>query len=204
MKVISALRQWWWFALLIAALVMASTMLVLMIVPRSYTASAVVAVVPNTDTSPGGELVRLAVPTYAALATSDALAASMSASYGEERTRLAAAVSAEVAPSTNTVVVSVRWGEPDRAAELANGVVEELIAFSERDPILTAFVVAPAVPPAASSFPPTRATLVAGGVAAVALGVAAAWFRETRFRQRATSAGEKKHAAENSSSLVPH
>lgn len=180
MNVLSALRRWWWLALSVAALVMAGTVFFLAVAPRSYTANAVIAVVPNPDDFPSGELVRLAVPTYATLATSDALTTSMAASHDEDPIRLASAISAEVAPSTNTVVVSVRWSEPDRAAELTNGVVEQLIDFSERDPILTAFVVAPAVPPAAESFPPPRATLVVGGIAAVIAGVAAAWSRQPR------------------------
>lgn len=183
MKLVSALRQWWFVALMVAAVAMLVAVLIVMVVPRSYTATAVVAVVPNEDTTPSGELVRLAVPTYASLATSDSLAASMSASSGEERTSLASAIDADVAPSTNTVVVSVRWGEPERAAELTNAVVEQLIEFSEQDPILTAFVVAPAVPPVVASFPPIRATLVAGAIAAVALGVAAAWVQGLRSRQ---------------------
>lgn len=183
LNVWSALRRGWLLALVIAALVMTGTVLFLTVVPRSYAASAVVAVVPKPDSSPGGELVRLAVPTYASLATSEALASSMASASGEDRARLASAIDAEVAPSTNTVVVSVGWDEPQRAAELANGVVEQLVEFSERDPVLTAFVVAPAVPPAEESFPPTRATLVGGAIASVVIGIAAAWARQTSSRR---------------------
>lgn len=187
MNVISALRAWWGPALVVAALVMMATALFLTFAPRSYTASAVIAVVPNEDGFVSGDLVRLAVPTYATLATSESLSLSMATEYEEDRARLNSAIDAQVAPSTNTVVVSVRWADPGGAARLANGVVEELVTFSEQDPILRAFVVAPAVPPVAPNFPPTGATLVAGAVVAVGLGTATALACYRASSRRATT-----------------
>src|SRR5699024_2408935 len=108
-KILPALQRWRWLALAVAGSVLAVTVLFLLVAPRSYTASSVVAVVPNEDTFPGGELVSLAVPTYASLATSESLAATIAEASGEDMTALAAAISADVPSATNTVVVSVRW-----------------------------------------------------------------------------------------------
>lgn len=178
MNVFSALRRWWGSALVVAVLVMVGTVLLIAFAPRTYTASAVVAVIPQEDGFVSGDMVRLAVPTYSALAESESLSVSMAATYEEDRARLHSAISAEVAPSTNIVVVSVRWTDREGAARLANGVVEELVAFSEQDPILAAFVVAPAVPPAEPSLPPAGTVLVLGALAAVVLGTVTALARQ--------------------------
>ena len=195
MKILPALQRWRWLALAVAGSVLAVTVLFLLVAPRSYTASSVVAVVPNEDTFPGGELVSLAVPTYASLATSESLAATIAEASGEDMTALAAAISADVPSATNTVVVSVRWSEPERAAELTNRVTQELVAFSEEDPILTAYIVAPAVPPVVASFPPLRAALVGGVIGAVILGVAVAVARQAWDERRAPRGQE--HTSED-------
>jgi len=147
-------------------------MLFAMFAPRSYTVTTIVALVPDEDSQPSGELVRLAVPTYAQLASSPALITELANTFGEDSDALGSAVTAEVMPSTNTVVVSVKWGDPVRAAELANGVTEQLVKFSAEDPLLSAYVVAPAVVPTTHSFPPQRATLVVGIPLAVGAAVA--------------------------------
>lgn len=182
-NILSALRLHWRLAVLTATLVMASTVLFLMLTPRSYTAFAIVAAMPDPDTAPNLDLVRLYVPTYAALADSDSMAASIASKYGEDPNALASAIGATVAPSTNTVNVFVSWAEPERATELANGVVEELVDFSVQDQTLTVVVVTPAVASEVDTFPPPEATLVAGGIAGVMIGVTSAWARKPRARR---------------------
>ncbi len=179
-ELVRALGRWWARAGVIALAVLVCAVAATLVVPRTYTASAIVAVVPRPDTSPSGELVRIAVPTYGSLTTSQAVSDSVAERFGEDRGRLDSAISSDVPPSTNLIVVSVRWSDPTRAAELANGVVDELLAFSDSDPLLSSLVVAPALPPNGPSFPPARAAFVLSALLALAAGVATALVSERR------------------------
>lgn len=170
MKTRSARWRPWLAATSVFVLIAMATVLFVQFAPRTYTATSIVALVPDEGTEPSGDLVRLAVSTYSQLANSESLTATLAGSYGEDAGRLADNVTADVMPSTNTVVVSVSWDDPDRAAELTNGVTALLVDFSDKDPLLAAYVVAPAVSPTTPSFPPTRAALVGGVIIALVLG----------------------------------
>lgn len=170
MKTRSAVWRPWLAAASVVVAIAMATVLFVQFAPRTYTATSIVALVPDEDTEPSGDLVRLAVSTYSQLANSESLTASLASSYGEDASKLAENVTADVMPSTNTVVVSVSWNNPDRAAELTNGVTALLVDFSDKDPLLAAYVVAPAVSPTTPSFPPKRAALVGGAIIAVVVG----------------------------------
>lgn len=172
MNIVTALRKSWLPAVSAAVLVLVATVLFTMYAPRSYTVTTIVALVPDEESEPSGDLVRLAVPTYAQLASSPALITELANTYGEDSDELGSSVTAEVMPSTNTVVVTVDWDDPVRAVELANGVTEQLVEFSAEDPLLSAYIVAPAVVPKTHSFPPERATLVVGVPLAIGAAVA--------------------------------
>ncbi|AMT95084.1 hypothetical protein A2T55_16340 [Brevibacterium linens] len=177
MKTVAALRRYWVLATLVFVIIAVATALFAAFAPRTYTATTILVLVPEAETNPSGDLVQLAVPTYAELANAPSVMNDMAEEMGEDPKKLSSSVKGEVAPATNTVVVSVRWGDPDRAAELANGVTEELEELSGKDPLLTAYVASPAEPPFEPSFPPLGITMVIGGIIAVVAAPVAARIR---------------------------
>lgn len=183
MNTFVALRRYRVLAILVFAIVVAATALFAAFAPRAYTATTIVALVPKADTNPSGDLVQLAVPTYAELVDAPSVMTHIADKHGEDLKQLSSSVSGEVVPSTNTVIVSVKWSDPERAAELANGVTKELEKFSEKDPLLSAYVAAPAEPPIEPSFPPVGITLAIGGVAAIGAAIGAAQLRWAAHRR---------------------
>lgn len=183
MNTFAALRRYRVLAILVFVIIVAATALFAAFAPRTYTATTIVALVPKADTNPSGDLVQLAVPTYAELVDAPSVMKDMADAYGEDPKQLSSSVSGEVVPSTNTVIVSVKWSDPSRAAELANGVTKELEKFSEKDPLLSAYVAAPAEPPIEPSFPPLGITLAVGGTTAVVAALAAAQLRWIAHRR---------------------
>ncbi|WP_259823826.1 Wzz/FepE/Etk N-terminal domain-containing protein [Brevibacterium casei] len=179
MRVLVALRRSWVLAVVVFAIVMVATALFAAFAPRAYTATAIVALVPKPDSNPSGDLVQLAVPTYAELADAPSVMTQMADQYGVDKKELTSGVSGDVIPSTNTVLVTVRWDDPDKAAELANGVTAQLEAFSKQDPLLSAYVAAPAEAPWEPSFPPQGLTWAGGAIVAVLAALAAALLRLT-------------------------
>jgi uncharacterized protein involved in exopolysaccharide biosynthesis len=183
--VLPAVRRHWLVAGIVALVCMTAAVLMLAFLPPAYTATTVLAVVPRPGATTSGELVRLAVPTYASLATSSSVAADVAEEFEQDRGTIEGAIRAENPPSTNNVLISVTWDDQGTAAELANAVADQLLEFSAGDPLLTSFVVAPAVPPTDPSFPPTTLVIVLGATLAVAAGVTAALLAERRNQQAA-------------------
>lgn len=189
MTVLRALRRWWVLAIAVTVMVAVGVTALSLVVPKTYTASAVIAVVPKPGSSPSGELVRIAVPTYANLAASETVAVQVADRLGVDVNRLNRAITAQVIPSTNNVFVSVRWQDPGQAAEMANAVVDELLEFSTDDPLLNALVVAPAVPLGTESFPAQPAMIALGVLLALVAGPTAAVIRQRREVNREDERG---------------
>jgi capsular polysaccharide biosynthesis protein len=171
---VKRIRRGWKAGLAAALAVMVGVAVYLFVATPAYTATAVVALLPQPNTTPSGELVRISVPAYAKLASSDAVAASVADRFDVGRHRVDRAIQADVPPGTNTVLVSARWPDPGVASDLANGVVDELLAFSENDPLLRSMLVAPALPPSSPGFPSTGMAIALGLLLAVGVGAAVA------------------------------
>lgn len=181
-SVLSAVWRHVYLAILVWTALMAVIALALALAPRSYTSTTIVGIVPRPDAGASGELVRLAVPTYASLAGSDAVAADVAERLSEDRARLEGAIRVDNPPSTNNVLISVTWDDPGRAAELANEVADEVLLFSVGDPLLTGFVVAPAVPATGASSPRTGVVLILGVFVALAGATGACTVADRRRR----------------------
>ena len=177
---VRALRRYWALALVVALTAVAVVVSALALAPRTYTATSVVAMVPRPEPRASGDVLRLTIPTYSTLATSQRVAADLADRFQEDVDSILAAVTAENPPSSNTILLSAAWGDPEGAAEIANGLADEVIEAAATDPLLTGSLVAAAVPPTQASWPPQQAGLVLGALLAVGLGVAAAMVADRR------------------------
>jgi capsular polysaccharide biosynthesis protein len=177
---LKALRRHWALALLTAVLSMAAVVTVLAIVPRTYTATAVVALSPRPEARFSGDLLRLTIPSYISVAESPSVAADLGRRHDLEPEQVRAGISVENPPGSNTLLLSVTWSEPDVAADLANGLADVVVDESATDTLLSGSVAAAAIPPREPTWPPLVLSLFLGGLLAVLLGIAAAWLVDRR------------------------
>lgn len=202
MILLFALRKSWLLALGVFVALMVGTALFNFLAPRTYTATAIVALVPDTESNPAGDLVQLAVPLYVRLADSPSFIGDLAETYDEDPDALGSSVHAVLLPSTNTIEVSVEWSSASRAAVLANGVSEQLVSFSARDPMLSAYIAAPAEPPSSPSFPPTQLVIIIGTVAAIVAAAAAALLRTMLSTATVRRPGRHTHHIEDGHGLL--
>jgi hypothetical protein len=177
---VRALRRFWALAVVVFLATLTGLLVALLLAPKSYRSTAVVAMVPRPDVGTGGDLLRLTLPSYAYLATSDATAVDLAGRFGEDAGRIGDSISVQIPPASNTLLVSATWSDPETAARLANGLADVLRQGTAGDPLLSASPLTEALPPASPSWPPWRASLVAGCLLAVAVGVTTAVVADRR------------------------
>ena len=81
---VRGLRRYWALALVVTLAVMAVSVSAVALAPRTYTATAVVAMVPRPEPRASGDVLRLTIPTYSTLATSQRVAADLAGRFGED------------------------------------------------------------------------------------------------------------------------
>ena len=155
--------------------------------PPSYTATAKVYVSLNTgestsDLLQGSTYVKNLIESYAALTDMpvvlDPVAQELGA--GMDGRELARAVTADSPLNTSIIEIKVVDGAPERAAEIANAVAQQLSttvvdlspATPTGDQAIAVTVVSPAEVPVYPSAPRTRLLTAAGGAAGLALSIA--------------------------------
>jgi uncharacterized protein involved in exopolysaccharide biosynthesis len=185
LHMLTALRRNWLVALLAALAVMVCATAALALVPKSYKATAVVAMAPRAEARPAGDLFQLVIAGYAILASSPEVADDLGGTLGLKPGTLAKAIETQNPPASNTLYLSVTWNDPATAAKLANGLADQVVKAASADPLLTGTVVAGAIAPDQPSWPPRRATLVAGAVLALAAACAAALLADRSRRREA-------------------
>jgi hypothetical protein len=177
---LKALRRFWALALVVALATFAGLLVALALTPKSYTSTALVAMVPRPDAVPGGELLRLSLPGYAQLATSQVTAVDLAGRFDLDAGSIEDNVSAQIPPASNTLLLSATWSDPATAARLANGLADVVRQATAGDQLLSASPLAEALPPAAPSWPPWGASVVVGGLVALAAGVVTAVVADRR------------------------
>lgn len=155
--------------------------------PPSYTATAKVYVSLNTGESTsellqGSTYVQNLIESYAALTDMPVVLDPVAQELGADMTarRLATAVSADSPLNTSIIEIKVVDGAPDRAAQIANAVAQQLsttvVDLSPGTPTgdqaIAVTVVSPAEVPGYPSAPRTRLLTAAGGAVGLALSVA--------------------------------
>ncbi|MFD2797246.1 polysaccharide biosynthesis tyrosine autokinase [Promicromonospora vindobonensis] len=155
--------------------------------PPSYTATAKVYVSLNTgestsDLLQGSTYVQNLIESYAALTDMPVVLDPVADDLGPDMTgrELAEAVSADSPLNTSIIEISVVDGAPDRAADIADAVAQQLSATvvdlspatSTGGQTIAVTVVSPAEVPQYPSAPRTRLLTAAGGAAGLALSIA--------------------------------
>jgi capsular polysaccharide biosynthesis protein len=199
---VRALRRHWVVAVLTALVAMAAVVATLAGMPRSYTATAVVALSPRPEASFSGDLIRLTLPSYISVAESPSVARDLGRPSREDPELIQAGIKVENPPGTNILLLSVSWSDPETAAELTNRLADVVVAESSTDPLLAGSVAAVAVPPNEPSWPPQLLSLVLGGLLSLGLGLAAAWIVDRR-RSLVTSAGDLVAVVDGESLAAP-
>lgn len=181
---LTAARRHWLLALLSAIAAFLGCVLALAVVPSTYTATSVVAMVPRADA--GADLLLLTIPNYESLATSEAVATELAQRFGGTADEIQAAIRVENPPASNTLLLSVEWDDADAAARLANDLTDVIVEATATDSVLRAGVVAEASPPSVPTWPPWSAGLVLGGLLSIAVGLGVAGLADRRRRRLAS------------------
>ncbi|MBA3383449.1 MAG: AAA family ATPase [Actinobacteria bacterium] len=184
---VDALRWRWKPAVLIAACIFAGALLYVSTLPAQYDGQAVIAISPRPDApSAGADTVRVGAPKFVSFVEAPKTAAQVSAEVGESRATLEESVNATVPVDTGNVAITVRHPDPQRAAVIANVYARRVLEFAAKDPLLSAQLVAQAIPPTQPAAPPRRLLQAASLIVAVLVGIAVSLLLE-RGRPRLRS-----------------
>jgi capsular exopolysaccharide synthesis family protein len=168
---VDALRWRWKPAAVIALCIFAGAFFYIQKLPAEYDGKAIVAISPRANTAAGADTVRVGAPKYVAFAEAQETARTVSRIVDVPASTLDKGVNATVPVDTGNVSIVVRLKNPDRAANAANAFADQVVAFSKSDPLLTADIVARALPPSAPAAPPRRLLEAASLVVGVLIGV---------------------------------
>jgi tyrosine-protein kinase len=169
---VDALRWRWKTAGLIALFIFAGAFLYVQKLPAEYDGKAVVAISPRANVpTAGADTVRVEAPKFVAFVEAPSTAEEVASEIGESRQTLEKAVNASVPPDTGNVSIVVRLRSPERAARIANIFAGRLVEYSRQDPLLSAELVARALPPTDPAAPPRRLLEAASLLVALLVGV---------------------------------
>jgi capsular polysaccharide biosynthesis protein len=131
-------------------------------VPTTYESQAVVAFKPRDANVAGAETMVLVTPKYVELLRSPAVIETAARQLGQSVEDIRDASTGVIEPNTLNLRVEAKGGDPARAAEVANVLAAGVIAAAARDPLLSAEMVAWAVPATAATPPGPFQVLVLG------------------------------------------
>ena len=166
--------RWRWKPILATALLtLVAVTFVARSLPSQYDAKTVLSIAPRPDVpAAGADTVRVIAPKYVAYVTAPATISAVAPSVGERPSVAEKAVDAALKTDTGNLTITVRLRSPKRAAALANALADRVVGFSKLDPLLTAEVVARALPPKSPAAPRRRLLEAIGLVVGVLWGIA--------------------------------
>lgn len=168
-----ALRWRWKPAFVAAALFAAGSAWYVQSLPSEYDGDSIVAIGPRVQAqSVSGDTVRVIAPKYVEYVVAPSTIYKVAPRIGESTDTLESAVDATLAADTGTLKISVRMSSPERAATAANAFANEVVNFSRSDPLLTAQLVARALPSSTPASPPRGLLTAAGAFAGIVLSAA--------------------------------
>jgi len=186
-ELFDALRWRWRPTALIALIFFLGATVYVETLQAQYDGEALVAVGPRPNVpTAGADTVRVIAPKYVEYVNARSTVELVAPKIGEDAETLEKAVSSRVATDTGNVTITVRLPDPDRAARAANAFADQALEFSKTDPLLTAVLVARALPPTNPAAPPRRLLEAAALLVGILLGVVASLLLE-RGRPRLRS-----------------
>ncbi len=176
---LDAVRWRWKPTALIAVLFTLGATIYVESLPSEYDGEALVAISPRADVeSAGADTVRIGAPKYVEYVTAPSTIQIVAPRTGEDQDTLEGAVSSSLATDTGNVSITVRLESAESAAQAANAFALQTVAFSRRDPLLTAQIVARALPPDQPAAPPRRILEAAALFVGLLIGVVASLLLE--------------------------
>jgi capsular exopolysaccharide synthesis family protein len=173
-ELLDAVRWRWKPTLAIALLFTAGATAFVENLPPKYDGEALVSVQPRPKTA-DSNLVRVVGPKYSDYVTAPSTIAAVAPTIGETRKSLDNAITAHIATDTGNITITARMPSPQRAARAANAFAASAVAFSKKDPLLEAQLVAEALPNRQPASPPRRllelASLFVGCLIAIVVSV---------------------------------
>ncbi|MEK6274233.1 MAG: AAA family ATPase [Actinomycetota bacterium] len=186
-ELFDAMRWRWRPTALIAILFTFGATAYVELLPSQYDGKALVAVGPRPrEAQSSADTVRVIAPKYVAYVTAPATIRRIAPGLGEDPKDLEHAISAQLATDTGNVSITVRLTSPRRAAAAANAFAQAAVEFSKTDPLLTALIVAPALPDQEVAAPPRRLLEAAAVLVGLMIGIVASLLLE-RGRPRLRS-----------------
>ena len=183
-ELLDALRWRWKSTLLIALLFTAGATIYVESLPSQYDGKAVISIGPRAGAD--SSVVRVVGPKYPAYVTAPATVQRVAPRIGEKESTIQGAIDSNIATDTGNMKIVCRLPDPQRAADCANAFADSALAFSTRDRILTAQLVARALPPTSAAAPPRRLLELASLFIGSLLGIVASLLLE-RGRPRLRS-----------------
>jgi tyrosine-protein kinase len=183
-ELLDALRWRWKSTLLIALLFTAGATIYVESLPSRYGGRAVIAIGQRAGAD--SSVVRVVGPKYPAYVTAPATVQRVAPRIGEKESTIQGAIDSNIATDTGNMKIVCRLPDPQRAADCANAFSDSALAFSTRDRILTAQLVARALPPTSAAAPPRRLLELASLFIGSLLGIVASLLLE-RGRPRLRS-----------------
>lgn len=184
------LRWRWKLTLLVALSTLLGAAVYVHSLPSEYDGKAIVAFSPRANVATAtSDTVRVVVPKYVAYLKSPYTVRAVAAKLGEKSSVLSGALNASLARDTGTIAITARMRSPVEAARVANAFADRLLAFAKEDRLLSAQLVAPALPPSSPSAPPRLLLDAAALMVGLLLGVGLSVLLE-RSRPRLRAWGE--------------
>jgi tyrosine-protein kinase len=183
-ELLDALRWRWKPTVLIAALFTLGATLYVESLPAQYDGKAVISIAPRTGAD--SSIVRVVGPKYPAYVTAPATIRAVGPRIRETVSTIEKAIDSSIATDTGNMKIVCRLPNADRAARCANAFAAKAVVFSRTDPILTAQLVARALPPTKPAAPPRRLLELASLFIGSLLGIVASLLLE-RGRPRLRS-----------------
>ena len=176
-ELLDALRWRWRPTLIIALLFFLGSTLYVESLPSEYDGSALLSIAPRPDVN-DANVVRIIGPKYAEYVKAPATIQRVANQLGEDPKELEDATEATIVTDTGNVPIRVRLPTPERAAAAANALARETVQFSRRDELLSAQIVAPALPDDEVAAPPRRILEAAALFIGLLIGIVASLLLE--------------------------
>jgi capsular exopolysaccharide synthesis family protein len=178
-ELLDALRWRWRPTLIIALLFFIGSTIYVESLPSQYDGNALLSIAPRPEVSDvSGNVVRIVGPKYSEYAKASATIRQVARRLGENPKTLERATVANIVTDTGNVTIRVRLPSPERAARAANAIARQTVQFSRTDPLLSAQIVAPALPDDEVAAPPRRILEAAALFIGILIGIVASLLLE--------------------------
>ena len=175
--ILSAIRRRWALCLIVAVPLALVVAIYARTAPAQYDGQTTVAFSPRPSASIGADVMRVVLPRYVSLLKAQATVDNVARETGVDPAVVDGA-SVVVATDTANLLIVVRDTDPQQAAKAANALAATALLANDKDNLLQAQQVAPALPPVKPAAPPRSLLTLAGLLAGLIVGLTVAVLAE--------------------------